>query len=153
VTHRRRATLEPAMKEEHLAENAGRQRVIIGGRPRWWALPKTSTAGDARKGNASGGQIMLEKRKGGCHCGRVRFQARVDLDLLSQCNCSICTKKGILHLPVAPEDFELIRGKKALTVYTFATGVAQHTFCSHCGMHAFYIPRSQPDRITVNARC
>jgi hypothetical protein len=31
--------------------------------------------------------------------------------------------------------------------------VAQHSFCTHCGMHAFYIPRSQPDKITVNARC
>jgi len=96
---------------------------------------------------------MLEQREGGCHCGRVRFQARVDLDLLSQCNCSICTKKGILHLPIAVDDFELLRGKNALTVYTFETGVAEHAFCSHCGMHGFYIPRSQPVRITVNARC
>jgi hypothetical protein len=96
---------------------------------------------------------MLEQREGGCHCGRVRFRAQVDFELLSQCNCSVCTKKGILHLPAAPEDFELLRGKSALTVYTFGTDVAQHTFCSHCGMHAFYVPRSQPDRITVNARC
>ena len=81
------------------------------------------------------------------------YRAQVDLELLSQCNCSVCTKKGILHLPAAPENFELLRGKSALTVYTFGTGVAQHTFCSHCGMHAFYVPRSQPDRITVNARC
>ena len=96
---------------------------------------------------------MLETREGGCHCGRVRFRARIDLDRLSQCNCTICTKKGILHLGTAPEDFELLRGKDALTAYTFGTGVAQHTFCSHCGMHAFYIPRSQPDTISVNARC
>jgi hypothetical protein len=96
---------------------------------------------------------MLKTREGGCHCGRVRFRARVDLDLLSQCSCSICTRKGILHLPISPDDFELLRGKDSLTVYTFETGVAQHTFCTHCGMHAFYIPRSQPDRITVNARC
>jgi hypothetical protein len=96
---------------------------------------------------------MLEQREGGCHCGRVRFRAQVDLDLLSQCNCSVCTKKGILHLPTALEHFELLRGKHALTVYAFGTGVAQHTFCSQCGMHAFYVPRSQPDRITVNARC
>jgi hypothetical protein len=41
----------------------------------------------------------------------------------------------------------------SLTTYTFGTGAAQHTFCSHCGMHAFYVPRSQPDRITANARC
>lgn len=96
---------------------------------------------------------MLETREGGCHCGRVRFRAQVDLDLLSQCSCTICTKKGILHLPVQPDDFQLISGKDALTVYTFGTGVAQHAFCTHCGMHGFYIPRSQPDRISVNARC
>jgi hypothetical protein len=80
---------------------------------------------------------MLEQRDGGCHCGRVRFRAQVDLELLSQCNCSVCTKKGILHLPAAPENFELLRGKSALTVYTFGTGVAQHTFCSHCGCTRF----------------
>jgi hypothetical protein len=82
---------------------------------------------------------MLEQREGGCHCGRVRFQARVDLELPSRCNRSICTKRGILHLPTAVEDFELLRGKNALTVDTFGTGAAQHTFCSYCGMHAFYV--------------
>jgi hypothetical protein len=97
--------------------------------------------------------MMLEVREGGCHCSRVRFRAKVDLNLLSQCSCSICTKKGILHLTVRPADFELLHGKDALSVYTFETGVAQHTFCRYCGMHAFYIPRSQPDKITVNARC
>lgn len=96
---------------------------------------------------------MLETREGGCHCGRVRFRARVDLDRLSECNCSICTKKGILHLVTDPQDFELLKGKDALTAYTFETGVAQHTFCRHCGIHAFYIPRSQPHRVSVNVRC
>ena len=96
---------------------------------------------------------MLETREGGCHCGQVRFRAKLDLDLLSQCSCSICTKKGILHLPVFPADFELLRGKHDLTVYTFETGNAQHPFCKHCGIAPFYIPRSQPDKVTVNARC
>jgi hypothetical protein len=89
---------------------------------------------------------------GGCHCGQVRFRPQADLELLSQRNCSVCTRKGILHLPTALEQFELLKGKSALMVYTFGTGVAQHTFCSHCGVHAFHVPRSQPDRITVNAR-
>ena len=49
---------------------------------------------------------MLEHREGGCHCDRVRFRARVDLDLLSQCSCTVCcTKKDILHFPVTPENF------------------------------------------------
>jgi hypothetical protein len=67
---------------------------------------------------------MLESREGGCHCGRVRFRAEVDLDLLSHCSCSICTKKGILHLGTDPATFRLLRGKTALTSYTFGTGVA-----------------------------
>jgi hypothetical protein len=96
---------------------------------------------------------MLQTYEGGCHCGRVRFRARLDLDLVSQCNCSVCTKKGILHATTDPADFELLHGKNSLTAYTFGTGNAQHTFCSNCGMHAFYIPRSEPDKVTVNARC
>ena len=91
--------------------------------------------------------------RGSCHCGDNKFEVVVDATAGTQCNCTICTKKGILHLPVAPKDFELLRGKTALTVYTFGTGVAQHAFCSHCGMHGFYIPRSAPDRLSVNARC
>ena len=60
---------------------------------------------------------MLEHCEGGCHCGRVHFRAQVDLDLLSQCSCTICTKKGILHLSVAPAKFELLRGKNSLTSF------------------------------------
>jgi hypothetical protein len=96
---------------------------------------------------------MLETREGGCHCGLVRFRAEVDLDGLSNCSCSICTKKGILHLGTDLATFQLLRGKSALKAYTFGTGVAQHTFCSDCGMHPFYIPRSQPHRVNINARC
>jgi len=44
---------------------------------------------------------MLETYEGGCHCGRVQFRVRADLSLVSECNCSICTKKGILHLTAA----------------------------------------------------
>jgi hypothetical protein len=96
---------------------------------------------------------MIQVYEGGCHCGRVRFRARLDLDRLLECNCSICTKKGFVHLIVPPEDFELLSGKDALTTYRFNTGTAQHTFCSHCGIHAFYVPRSDPDKFSVNARC
>ena len=96
---------------------------------------------------------MLATYEGGCHCGQVRFRVQGDLDDVSVCNCSICTMKGILHLIVARESFELLKGKDDLTTYTFNTGVAKHTFCRHCGMHPFYVPRSDPDKISVNARC
>jgi hypothetical protein len=91
--------------------------------------------------------------QGGCHCGRVRFRVTAGLDRVSECNCSICTKKGILHLIVMPEQFELLSGKDDLATYQFNTGTAKHTFCCVCGIHPFYVPRSDPDKIDVNVRC
>jgi hypothetical protein len=55
---------------------------------------------------------------------------------------------------IVPADrFTLISGREALTTYTFNTGVAKHYFCASCGVKSFYIPRSHPDGISVNARC
>jgi len=92
--------------------------------------------------------------KGGCHCGRVRFEvdapARVEaLD----CNCSICRMTGFLHLIVPASRFRLVAGDDALTEYTFNTGVAKHRFCRICGIKSFYVPRSNPDGIDVNVLC
>lgn len=91
--------------------------------------------------------------RGGCHCGRVRFTVSADLATAAVCNCSICTQKGFIHLIVAPEDFALERGEGELTTYEFNSRTAKHRFCRHCGMHPFYVPRSDPDKIDVNVRC
>ena len=96
---------------------------------------------------------MLKTYEGGCHCGRVRFRVTGPLDDVSECNCSLCTMKGFVHFIVAPERFELLTSREALTTYQFNTMVAKHTFCSTCGIHPFYVPRSDPDKIDVNARC
>jgi hypothetical protein len=90
---------------------------------------------------------------GGCHCGKVRFRVRAELEGLTECNCSICSKKGIVHLIVPKEAFSLDTDPEALATYTFNTGVAKHYFCKTCGIHAFYVPRSDPDKIDVNVRC
>ena len=91
--------------------------------------------------------------QGGCHCGAVRFQVLINRSTADECNCSICRKKGFLHLIVPPENFTLLKGKDVLSSYTFNTKVANHTFCSICGIHSFYRPRSHPDKIDVNLRC
>jgi hypothetical protein len=95
----------------------------------------------------------MQTYEGGCHCGRVRFRVTDDLSRVTECNCSVCTKKGYLHLIVPRDRFELLSGEDALTTYRFNTGVAQHHFCRTCGIHGFYVPRSDPDKIDVNVRC
>ena len=96
----------------------------------------------------------LITHRGGCHCGRVRFEALAPASVqVSDCNCSICSKAGFLHLIVPAERFKLLSGGEVLTTYTFNTGAARHLFCSVCGIKSFYVPRSHPDGFSINARC
>ena len=55
---------------------------------------------------------------------------------------------------IVPRDrFTILSGEESLTEYTFDSGVAKHLFCKFCGIKSFYIPRSHPDGVSVNARC
>ncbi len=96
---------------------------------------------------------MSTWREGGCHCGAIRFRVYSDLKSATLCNCSICVKKGFLHLIVPKTEFELLQGEDALSLYTFNTKTAQHYFCKICGVAPYYIPRSHPDGFDVNLRC
>ncbi|HEX2595115.1 MAG TPA: GFA family protein [Luteimonas sp.] len=100
---------------------------------------------------------MSEKpvtHRGGCHCGRVRFEVDAPADIAAlDCTCSICRMTGFLHLIVPASRFRLLSGEDALAEYTFNTGAARHRFCRHCGIKSFYIPRSHPDGVDVNVRC
>ncbi|MEJ0066147.1 MAG: GFA family protein [Caulobacteraceae bacterium] len=84
-------------------------------------------------------------RAGGCHCGAVRFEAKLADEVEAQtCTCSMCEKVGFVHVIVPESRFRLLQGADKITTYTFNTGVAQHTFCSVCGVKPFYRPRSNP---------
>ena len=94
------------------------------------------------------------KYKGSCHCGAVQYVVEAAEIVVSQeCNCSICSKSGYLHLIVPRSKFKLLQGERHLTTYTFGTGKAKHHFCKTCGIKSFYIPRSNPDGYDVNVRC
>ena len=96
---------------------------------------------------------MTTSSNGSCHCQRVRFQVRAAIERLVECDCSVCTKKGIVHVPVGEKDFSLLAGEQDLAVYRFGSNTAEHWFCRHCGIHTHGRPRSDPSRYTVNARC
>jgi hypothetical protein len=92
--------------------------------------------------------------KGGCHCGAVRFEVDApEVVRCQECNCSICSKSGYLHLIVPRSKFNLLQGQENLSTYTFGTGVARHMFCKTCGIKSFYVPRSNPDGYDINVRC
>lgn len=95
------------------------------------------------------------KIEGGCHCGLVRFEASLPgaaVEVL-ECDCSICSMTGFLHLIVPQDDFRIVEGRRELTTYRFGSGAARHLFCAQCGIKSFYHPRSHPNGISINYRC
>jgi hypothetical protein len=93
----------------------------------------------------------MMKIAGGCHCKGVRFEADVPREVeVLDCNCSICSVTGFLHLIVPHERFRLEKGAELLTSYRFGTGAAEHLFCSVCGVKSFYQPRSHPGAWSLN---
>jgi hypothetical protein len=99
-------------------------------------------------------EATLVTHRGGCHCGAVAFEVDAPAEVtVSDCNCSICRMSGYLHLIVPRVRLRLLRGADSLTTYQFNSKVAQHLFCRHCGVKSFYVPRSNPDGYSVNARC
>ena len=92
---------------------------------------------------------------GGCHCGRVRYEATLDLAKAITCNCSICQKTGTI-LAFTPEaQFKLLSGEDALVDYLFNKKVIHHYFCGACGVRSF-ARGTAPDgskMAAVNVRC
>ncbi len=94
------------------------------------------------------------KYQGSCHCQAIQFEIEApEIIEADDCNCSICTKSGFLHLILPLSKFKLIKGKENLSTYTFNSAIAKHTFCKICGIKPFYTPRSNPDGIDINVNC
>ena len=92
---------------------------------------------------------------GGCHCGKARYEASTDLEMVVNCNCSICEKRGLLLTFVPPEQFKLLSGEGELKDYQFNKKVIHHFFCPDCGVESFAHGKGPDGKAmyAVNVRC
>lgn len=92
---------------------------------------------------------------GGCHCGRIRYEVETDLATVMECNCSHCSKRGLLLTFVPSDKFRAVTGDDGLMDYQFNKKVIHHLRCTDCGIESF-ARGTAPDgkeMVAVNVRC
>lgn len=55
--------------------------------------------------------------------------------------------------PVHRDNFQLTGGEKVLSIYKWNKHIAEHFFCSTCGVYTHHKRRSDPSQISVNFGC
>jgi hypothetical protein len=90
-----------------------------------------------------------------CHCGTVRFRVKLTdgFNTARRCTCSCCRMRGAVAVSADVGGITFDAGEEALTIYRFNTGVAQHYFCSRCGIYTHHRRRSNPNQYGVNVAC
>jgi hypothetical protein len=94
-------------------------------------------------------------RTGQCHCGAVRFEALLSdgFNTIRRCTCSYCRMRGAVVVSAEMGGIRFLQGENALTSYRFSTGLAQHFFCSRCGIYTHHQRRSNQNQYGVNVAC
>jgi hypothetical protein len=90
-----------------------------------------------------------------CHCGTVRFRVKLTdgFNTVRRCCCSFCRMRGAVTLSANAGGISFHAGQEALTLYQFNTHVAEHYFCSKCGIYTHHRRRSNPNQFGINAAC
>ncbi|MBE19485.1 MAG: hypothetical protein CMD69_00900 [Gammaproteobacteria bacterium] len=94
---------------------------------------------------------------GFCHCRKVQFKVETSKEDILQgiyrCDCSLCTKKGIIMKAIPKEDFQLLKGNQFLSTYKWNKNIAEHFFCSICGVYTHHKRRRDPSQFSINISC
>ena len=91
-----------------------------------------------------------------CHCGEVELEIKESegaLNKFLRCNCTLCKKKGYIMTFAPITDVKITKGEDKLKLYQYHTKVAEHYFCSDCGIYTHHKMRSRSDTFGLNVGC
>jgi hypothetical protein len=88
-----------------------------------------------------------------CHCGAIRLTTAAAPETLTDCNCSICRRYGVLWAYYSPKDVKIAAAEGAADIYMWGDRSLGFHRCKTCGCVTHWAaadPKS--DRMGVNAR-
>ena len=100
---------------------------------------------------------MKKTYHGSCHCGKIRYEADIDLaEGTGKCNCTYCWKQRWWGAHIKPDAFRLTSGQDA-TGYAFPTDKPiTRALCVQCAVTSFgwgHIPEVGGDFVSINLAC
>ena len=89
-----------------------------------------------------------------CHCKNIKISV-VFPEIITpvKCNCSICQRRKEKMAVVEKKDVKVLIGSEFIKSYKFHTKVAEHFFCSNCGIYTHHIQRRDTTKIGINLGC
>lgn len=88
-----------------------------------------------------------------CHCGTVRLSIDAAPESVTDCNCSICRRYGVLWAYYSPRQVSIAPPDGATDVYMWDDRSIEFHRCKYCGCvtHWAAVDKSR-DRMGINAR-
>jgi len=89
-----------------------------------------------------------------CHCGAVRLEIARAPESVTDCNCSICRRLGVLWAYYPPGEVTIAAAPDATTAYAWGDKTIAFHHCNLCGCATHWASLAEPpiDRMGVNAR-
>ena len=89
-----------------------------------------------------------------CHCGAITIALPRRPRTLTDCNCSLCRRYGVLWAYYKASDVRVRAARGAQSSYRWAARTTRFVRCRHCGCvtHWEEVKKSGPARMGVNAR-
>ncbi len=91
---------------------------------------------------------------GGCHCGKITYEAEVDPATVGICHCTDCQHLSgsafSVSVPAAKDAFRLRTGQPKIYVKTADSGTRRaQAFCPECGTRIYAAAESDPPTFNI----
>ncbi len=88
-----------------------------------------------------------------CHCGAVHLAISTPPETVTDCNCSICRRYGVLWAYYSPNQVRIVATEGSADIYLWGDRSIEFHRCKTCGCVTHWAPVDErSDRIGVNAR-